>query len=245
VNAKWLLSGLLACATACSGAAATPTPLLHEDLAGADGLIASEHQPAPPGGRWTMTSGSLFRVDSTGWSGRSDAGGYPGATGSAVFRMVSTDRSLQDVDIAVDLLIENLSETGRTPPQDYDGVHVWARYRSPMELYAMSVDRRDGALVIKKKCAGGTDNGGTYFDLTPLMPGAPIPFGQRQHVRVRVQDLSDGSVAMSADRDGHVFRAVDNGVGCAALTGPGAIGIRGDNAEFRLFDIVVDSASPQ
>jgi hypothetical protein len=49
-------------------------------------------------------------------------------------------------------------------------------YQSQYELYAVSVDRRDRRMTIKKK-RGGDDNGGTYYDLNGLIPGAPIPMG--------------------------------------------------------------------
>ena len=106
----------------------------------------------------------------------------------------------------------------------------------------MSVDRRDGTMIIKKKCAGGADNGGTYYDLTPFVSGAPIPFGQWQHVTVSVRDRPDGSVAINASRDGTPMEALDTGVGCPPLRGGGGVGIRGDNAELRFASIVVDPA---
>ena len=102
----------------------------------------------------------------------------------------------------------------------------------------MSVDRRDGTMIIKKKCTGGTDNGGTYYDLNGNVPGAPIPFGQWQQVTVSVHDQPDGSVKITANRDGMSMEAVDTGVGCAPLRG-GGVGIRGDNAELRFAKIVV------
>lgn len=165
-------------------------------------------------------------------------------TGSAVFRMVSVDRSFGDIVVDVELRIDELVQTERTRAQAYDGVHVWVRYRSDRELYAVSMDRRDGTMVIKKKCSGGTDNGGTYYDLTAPVHNASIPFRQWEHVTVTVRDLADGSVSIDADRDGMTIKAVDKGMGCAALTGDGGVGIRGDNADFRLSSIVVADAAP-
>ena len=74
-----------------------------------------------------MTSGSLFRSNGNGWPGRPDAGGAPGATGSAVFRMVSVNRDFSDVDMNVVLRVDDLVQTDRTPAQDYDGAHIWVR----------------------------------------------------------------------------------------------------------------------
>lgn len=142
---------------------------------GPDGLITAEGQP--PSGPWQVTSGSLYRDRDTGWTGRPSA-----ANGSAVFRMVSVAHDFDNADMTVMLKVDDLVTTDRTPAQDYDGAHIWVRYQSDVELYAVSVDRRDDTMIIKKKCAGGTDNGGTYYDLNASVPGAPIPFGQWQHI---------------------------------------------------------------
>ncbi|MGE0218582.1 hypothetical protein [Mycolicibacterium sp.] len=232
--------GVVLAAVAGCGTAATTPAALSDSFAGPDGLIAAEHQPATDGSPWTVTSGSLFRSGGAGWTGVPDAGGAPGSTGSAVFRMVSTDRSFGDVDMTLTLEVVRLVSTPRTPARDYDGAHLWVRYRSPEELYAVSVDRRDGRMIIKKKCPGGPSNGGTYHDLSPYVPGAPIPFGRRQQVMVAVRDLPDGSVAVNATRDGIAVSAVDTGVGCPPLTGGGGVGLRGDNSELRFTDLIVE-----
>ncbi|RZT16242.1 hypothetical protein EV589_4402 [Mycobacterium sp. BK558] len=204
-----------------------------DEFDGPDGLITAEGQPVPPAEPWLMTSGSLFRDNGTGWSGVPDD-----ATGSAVFRMVSVERDFDDVDLAVTLRVDDLSTTNRTPAQQYDGAHIWLRYESDRTLYAVSVDRRDGTMIIKKKCAGGTDNGGTYYDLNGKVSPAPIPFGQWQQVNVSARDQPDGSVRITADRDGMSMEGVDTGVGCPPLRS-GGVGIRGDNAELRFARIDV------
>ena len=112
------------------------------------------------------------------------------------------------------------------------------RYESDRELYAASVHRRDGTMVIKKKCPGGPDNGGTYYDLTGLVPDAPTPLGQWQQVVVSVRDQPDGSVKITANRDGMSMEAVDSGIGCPPLRS-GGVGIRGDNAELRFARVEV------
>src|SRR6478735_1536577 len=178
---------LCACTPATAGA-----DVIVDDFNGPDGLITAEGQPVPSGEPWEMTSGSLFRVDGTGWSGTPDD-----ANGSTVFRMVSVERDFDNVDVSVTLRADDLVQTSRTPAQDYDGAHIWVRYGSDRELYAVSVDRRDGTMIIKKKCPGGTDNGGTYYDLNGSVP-APIPFGAWQQVNVSAHDNPDGSVTITA-----------------------------------------------
>lgn len=227
----------------CSASADTPAAIW-DSFTGADGLIASEDHPVADGSPWTMTSGSLFRQGNEGWTGQPDGGGRDGATGSAVFRMVSNERSFADVDVTMRLRVDDLVETDRTPAQDFDGAHLWLRYESEWQLYAVSVDRRDGEMVIKKKCPGGDSNGGTYFDLGSVVTGVAIPLGRWQHVAATIRDLPDGAVAITADRDGTRVEAVDRGVGCAPLRGAGGVGLRGDNADLHFDDIAVDSATP-
>jgi hypothetical protein len=223
---------------ACGAGVASPG-VLNDTFNGPDGLIASEFRPSSTAAIWLMTSGTLFRSNNEGWSGSPDDGAGPGKTDSAVFRMVSVQRDFTDVDMRLRLRLDRLVETDRTPRQDFDGAHIWVRYVSDRELYAVSVDRRDGTMIIKKKCPGGTENGGTYFNLSASVPNVPIPLLQWQNVTVSVRDQADGSVAILADRDGHKIYAVDKGIGCSPLRGSGGVGIRGDNAELRFDNIEV------
>lgn len=233
-------AGLHAVAGALLVAACTSLPehLIDDAFTGPDGLIAAEHRPADDTSAWVLTSGSLFRDRGEGWTGIPDDGRGEGATGSAVFRMVSARKDLTDVEVTLRLDVERLGTTERTPAQAFDGAHIWVRYQSDRQLYAVSVDRRDATMIIKKKCPGGESNGGRYFDLSAAVPGMPIPFGRWQQVAVTVQNQPDGSVAISAERDGHTVTAVDDGMGCPPLL-EGGVGIRGDNAELRFDDLRV------
>ncbi|MGE2714567.1 hypothetical protein ACQI4L_10960 [Mycolicibacterium litorale] len=217
------------CVTAC----AAQQVAVDETFSGTGGLVDDPD--------WVVTSGSLFRDRGEGWTGTPDAGGSAGDTGSAVFRMVSARRDLADVDVSLRLDVERLTSTGRTPARAYDGAHIWVRYRSDRELYAVSVDRRDATMVVKKKCAGGESNGGRYVDLSAVVPDTPIPLRRWQQISVTVRNQPDGSVVISADRDGHTVEAVDRGAECPPLR-EGGIGIRGDNAELRFDDIRVVEA---
>lgn len=216
-----------------SNAHAVPQPL-RDNFDGPDGLITSSRHPEVTSPLWRLTSGSLFRDRQEGWSGPIND-----ETESAVFRMVSREADFTDLDMRLRLRLDDFATTTRTPAQDYDGAHIWVRYRSEFELYAISVDRRDGTMIVKKKCPGGPINGGSYYDLGPSQHGAPVPLGDWQQIQVSVRDLPDGSVLINARRDDRMLAVVDHGIGCAALRGPGAVGIRGDNAELRLDDMVV------
>ncbi|MCE3553490.1 hypothetical protein LWC33_18770 [Pseudonocardia sp. RS11V-5] len=153
--------------------------------------------------------------------------------------MVSKADGFVNVTVHLQLLVNGFVTTERTPQQDYDGAHIWVGYRSEYELYAVSVDRRDGRLAIKKKCPGGPSNGGTYTDLVEEYEDAPVPIGHWQDVLVSSTTARDGSVTISAARDGYRLEAHDTGIGgCSPLTS-GRVGIRGDNAELYFKDIVV------
>jgi hypothetical protein len=229
------------CAAGCDVAHSQASPIV-DSFTGPNGLVAAEGHPAADS-PWAVTSGSLFRDDGVGWTGIPDGGGSAGDTGSADYRMVSVERGFADVDVTMRLMVVGLSETSRTPAQPYDGAHIWVRYVSDRELYAVSVDRRDATMIIKKKCPGGSENGGTYFDLDSVVSDTPIPFGQWQQIVLSVRDLPDGSVSISASRDGRSVQAIDRGVGCPPLHGDGGVGLRGDNAELRIDDIRVVAAS--
>ena len=96
--------------------------MIDDDFNGPNGLIASEGQSAGP---WEITSGSLFRDNGTGWTGKPDD-----STGSAVFRMASLSHSFNNANMTLLLRVDDLVTTHRTPRQDYDGVHIWVGYQS-------------------------------------------------------------------------------------------------------------------
>ena len=193
---------------------------------------------------WDMTSGSLFVRDGAGWTGVPDAVS-PNATSSnandsAVFRLNTTRFDFGDVQVSFGLRNDGLTATARTPAQAYDGVHVWLRYYSQYELYAVSVNRRDGAIAIKKKTPGGPSNGGTYYDLVP-QGRAAAAYGSWQQIRVDIRNVSITKVAIDLYLDDRLaLSAIDDGsIGGPALTKSGAVGLRGDNCEFEFRDFDV------
>lgn len=224
-------------------------PLMSYSFTGPDRLVTNEHrfwhqrgavEEDPPD--WSMTSGSLFVRGGVGWSGRPDVG-EPGpdsgaSTNSAVFRLNTARRDFGDVEVSFRLRVLAMTSTVRTPPNEWDGVHVWLRYQSEYELYYASVARRDGVVTFKKKMPGGRSNDGTYHPLGEARGGAAP--GRWAQVRVSVRNRPDGSVALAMSVDGRsVLTAVDHGEGGAPIVGAGSVGIRGDNCEFELQDFVV------
>jgi len=195
-----------------------------------------------------VTSGSLLARDKTAWTGVPDAvspdATSSNGTGSAVFRVVTRRGDFGDVDVRFTLVNDRFVTTRRTPARAFDGVHVLLRYASAQRLYAVSVNRRDGRVIVKKKEPGGPSNGGTYFDLTPAVR-FPFSFHRPQAIEVRVENALDGSVVIVLRSGGRlVLTAVDRGLGGPPLTAPGKVGIRGDNDEFSFDDFTVTPLAP-
>jgi hypothetical protein len=218
-----------------------------------DGLITNEYShwsstnpQATLSPIWQMTSGSFFSQNGTGWTGVPDGCSSSSTystpcTASDVFRLNTAERDFGNVTVSMDLLNNYLTSSSRTPAVAWDGVHIWLHYQSEYNLYYASFNRRDGQIVIKKKCAGGTENGGTYYELGQgAVSGYPIPFGAWQPVAAQIQDNPGGSVTITMYRSGtKLLSATDTGVGCAPITAPGSVGVRGDNDNFNFDNVRV------
>lgn len=222
----------------------------HDDFAGPPALITNEYAVSNPGDPaavvspdWRVTSGSLFRRDDAAWSGAVDPG-PPDATsslrtGSAVLRFVTVRQDFGDVRVDVGLTIDAMGSTERTPPVDWDGVHLFVRYHGEAELYAVSVARRDGHVEIKRKLPGGPSNGGTYTTLAEGV-GPAIDPGTHHLVETETVNRRD-EVVIRLRIDGQdVLVAHDHDPG--PLTAPGAVGVRGDNTDFQLDHFAVRPA---
>jgi hypothetical protein len=195
------------------------------------------HMDAARSPIWTMTSGSLFNQAGAGYTGKIQEGRVDAksavSTDSSVFRLQTVRKDFADVTVAFKLTVAELASTKRTPAVSYDGVHIWLRYQTQYNLYAASVARRDGKVVIKKKCPGGPSNDGTYYTLGKEIPGAPIHLGTATPVSASVRNNPSGTVTIALSVNGRVLvSAVDTGVGCPVISAPGAVGIRGDNTRF-------------
>ncbi|GGK22310.1 hypothetical protein GCM10010124_13470 [Pilimelia terevasa] len=198
---------------------------------------------------WVMSSGSLFAVHSpygpAYYSGHVDDR-EPDAlsarsTNSAIFRMVSRRDDFRNNTVRLKIRVTDQRSTRSTPRSDWDGVHLWLRHQSETHTYYASLARRDGRMVIKKKCPGGRINGGRYYELSDEIDGFPIYEDEWKRFTVTIRNNSSGSVTIGVYRlDKLVLRAVDDGVGCEPITSPGQVGIRGDNTEFAFADFEVD-----
>lgn len=199
---------------------------------------------------WELDSGSLFSKGGAGWTGSPDDRA-PNATSSsgnnsAVFRLTTKRKDFGDVDVSFTLINKGLHATPSTPEQPYDGVHVFLRYQSEYNLYYASVNRRENDIVIKKKVPGGTENGGTYYELTPYVP-CRVPYGKKQRIRVTVRNEAPGTVRIEIYIEGkRVLSALDDGtLGGPSIVAPGKVGLRVDNAEIFFSDFVVTGSRPR
>ena len=123
-----------------------------------DGRFRITAHADPGSGNWPAesTSGSLLADDRTGWTGPID-GVDPDTysrrqTDSAVFRLVSRRSDFRNVRVEFAPDVARLSSTTRTPPQAYDGVHVFLRYKSAQLLDAISVFRRTARSRSRRRC---------------------------------------------------------------------------------------------
>jgi len=220
-----------------------------------EGLITNEyayHHPTDPAARhdtiWELTSGSFFERHVSGFSGVPDHIS-PNALStngdnSAVFRARTHRTDFRDVTVSFDLRNMGFSNTSGVLPHAYDGVHIWLRYVSEYELYAVTVNRRDNVVVLKKKMPGGPSNGGTYYEWRP------VPYTTRVnmpvHVEASVQTQSDATVILRLTIDGKVLLRIrdDGRIGSPPILDKGRVGLRGDNCEFyvRNFKVTANPA---
>jgi hypothetical protein len=237
-------TAVLAPTTAQADTVPAGTVLLFDGFNYPNGLVTNEYAhwsgtklDAVHSPTWDMTSGSLFAVNGEGYSGKvdnisPDALSVRG-TNSAVFRLNTKRFDFGDTRTTFRLKVDGLYSTSSTPQVAWDGIHIFLRYQSEESLYYASVARRDGSIVIKKKCVGGPSNGGTYYTLGSKS-GYRIPAGQWLTVSGSVRNTYDGGVQMWLSHNGTPLLSVtDHGTGCAPITNPGATGIRADNAQFR------------
>jgi hypothetical protein len=211
-----------------------------------DGVVAADVSGPQVGGDWLVTSGTLLTRDGQLWSGRPDSGPpNPAAsrTGSAVLRATSVRSDFANLRLRVELRLDGLTSTDRTPEHSWDGVHLFLHYRDANNLYAVDLSRRDGLLAIKRKSTVGFDgsarsesgsDGGAYETLATTQLAVP---GGWHTFDATIADLASGVQITLAIDGRQLLSTIDSG--SDALLGPGRVGLRGDNAEFtiRRFDV--------
>ena len=221
-------------------------PVFTDTFDGENRLITNEYAFNNPGSNnavvsdsWEVTSGSMFVRDGAAWTGLiDDVSPDPQSaesTNSAVFRAFTRVGAPASSTVTLRLLpITFVNAVEETP---WDGAHVLVRVQNEQDFYAVSMVRRDGSVVIKRKVPGGPSNGGTYVTLADVH--APLTEGDWHDVRIVTYDR-DGAVVIELWLDGaNVLTAVDSGQFGPPLTEPGTVGFRADNFEVSFDDLVV------
>jgi hypothetical protein len=136
----------------------------------------------------------------------------------------------------------------------WHGVHIYLLYQSQYDLYALSVNRADGKMVIKRKVPCGPSNRGTYITLSEYIPySIPLEAWNNYNVTVETEPSGDVYLAIfSEDTSTPLVSAVDRGginqnwtPECTVegaypgkhyppLSSSGQVGVRGDFANFSI-----------
>jgi hypothetical protein len=251
--------GALALLTVPPSVAHAQGPLFRDDFSSywRDSIIASEHayQNGQSWSPWTATSGCLLEregMSATGWTGdplgrRGYADPNCRPTGSAVFRVVTNRADFKDEAVTMRLFLRTNESTtspfvatDATPATIWDGVKIFLRYQNSTHLYYAAVARRDGRVVIKKKCPGGTEAGGTYYDIGPEIDGHWLNPNVWHDVAASAVNTSNG-VRLTLSQHGRTLVTVtDTGVGCEPIWWAGRVGIRADNVNAQFDDFTVN-----
>ena len=226
--------------------ATDPNALFSDSFTGANGVITNHYAFwSPDDDRafrsedWEMESGCALRQDNTLWTGVPTSNipnrDCSNGSGSETFRLW-TKRNFTDVDVSFSLR-NNGYVSGAQGERSWDGVKIWLRRQGgtgSVALYTAEVNRRQGNIMIQKKCAGSDE----YHILEQARPeGSDASIGQWEKVGGSVRNNADGSVSLALVRHGQVvLEATDSGVGCAPLTSAGRIGVRGDYVNFNVDD---------
>jgi hypothetical protein len=211
---RQLLVGLMT-TVLLTGPALAASPLFVDDFSG--GINSGSWHVTS--GQWTATGGRAF-------------------SNSGVFRADTRRTDFGNVDVTFSLVNNGLT-TGSG--ESWHGVHMFLRRQSEFHTYYLSINRRDGRSIIKKKVPGGSSNGGTYYDLASA--SFPVPYGSTQRVMGRAVNNSDGSVTVSLWVNGRLLMsATDRGTGGPPIRNAGGTGVRGDFTAFYTDDFTVTPA---
>lgn len=238
----WLAGLVLVVAAAAGGIwYVKHQPLFADDFSQPNGLITNEFAYFNPGNpaavtspRWMVTSGSLYARNNAAWTGVPDTGltgpRSEQANDSNIFRLVTRPQDFQNVMVSFSLRVERFMAP--PPGLTWQGVHVFVRYQNPDLLYVVSVDRRDGDILIKKKVPAAVPSGGTYYTIATAE--RPAVAGRWEQVQVSAVNTSEGGVELKVWLDSRlILQGADNGYGdVAPITRPGRVGLRGDYTEF-------------
>lgn len=253
VAAALLVAVAAATAFALSSLGSSSNVLFEAEFDSPDRLLSNEfayRYPDSPDAvvspQWFVTSGSLFVRDGAATNGSLDdrAANPDSTTGtnSAVFRAYTKRRFRPDYRVTFEVRVEPPREVPGLSPAPWDGLHLMVEADSPEAAYYVSLYRRNGQSVIKKKTPGGSVAGGSYAPLSHYVPSHIHP-GRWTEVRVDVRSVGSHGVTIDLYENGTLLTTATDQ---ASLSGTppfteGRLGIRADKTRFAIKDFLVEA----
>lgn len=253
VAAALLVAVASATALALGGFGASDDLLFEAEFEGSDRLLTNEFafrypesSEAVVSPQWFVTSGSLFVRDGVATNGSLDdreanADSTTG-TNSAVFRAYTKRRFRPSYRITFAVRVERPSQVPGLQPAPWDGLHLMVDADSPEAAYYVSLYRRNGQSVIKKKTPGGSVAGGSYAPLSRYVPSHIEP-GRWAEVRVDVRDAGSRAVTIDLYENGTLLTTATDQPSLSG-TPPfdeGRLGIRADKTNFEIREFRVET----
>jgi hypothetical protein len=253
VAAVLLVAAASATALALGGLRGSDEPLFEPDFDGPDRLLTNEfafRHPNSPDAvgstQWFVTSGSFFVRANTATNGSLDdkaTGPHSTvATNSAVFRAYTKRRFRPSYQVTFDVRVEPPREVPGLRPAPWDGLHLMIDADSPEAAYYVSLYRRNGEAVIKKKTPGGSVAGGSYKALSRYVP-CHIEPGRWSEVRLDVRSAGPRAITIDLYEDGTLLATATDQPSLSG-TPPfteGRLGIRADKTNFAIKDMSVEA----
>jgi hypothetical protein len=233
---------------ACGGSQAA---LFVAEFGGPDRLLTNEYGQYNPHAsglvrspQWFVTSGSLFIRSEAATNGHLDRitpnAHSSNGTNSAVFRAYTKQRFHPDYGVIFELRV-GTPRHGEGLHNPWDGVHLMLNAQSAQAAYYVSLYRRDGQAVIKKKTPPGPVAGGTYQALSKYVPDRIRP-GRWTQVRVDVRRSNTGAITIDLYEAGMLLATAtdDRTISDSPPLTAGRLGIRADETIFSVKDLTVD-----
>jgi hypothetical protein len=211
-------------------------PLLFRDsFDGPDGVITNHYAYFAPAYAdahrspdWEMESGCALRDGSRLWTGVPTTNlpnkECSNGSGSAYFRLWTKRADFENVAVSFSLHVNRYMTRGKS----WDGVKIYLRRQDGDNFYTAEVNRREGNVIIQRKCDGRYELlGGVRSAATPAR------MGEWEYVAGTAMNVRDDEVRIQVIRgDEVVLEAIDPAGSCDVLRRPGRIGIRGDRTDF-------------
>ncbi|MGN6557810.1 MAG: hypothetical protein ACTHLH_07330, partial [Solirubrobacterales bacterium] len=248
-----LVAAAAAAVFALSGVGGPSDVVVEPDLGGPNRQMSNEyalrHPDSPEAvhsSQWFVTSGSLFVRDDAGTNGPlDDRAADPhsvDATNSAVFRAYTKRRFEPSFRVEFEVRVEPPRDVPGLRPAPWDGLHLMVDAASPEAAYYVSVYRRNGQSVIKKKTPGGEIAGGSYFALSRYVPCRIAP-GHWSKVRVDIRRAGPSAITIDLYENGILLTTATDK---RSLSGSppfteGHIGLRADKTSFAIRDMTVEA----